>query len=372
MKATARPEDHFEAHGDPEPHSADLRSYLEMVEQPKGSWLITNVLPARSSVVLFGGSNTFKSFLLYDMLLSVCTGRRWHDYEVTNGNVIIIASEGRIAVGNKRIPAWMTHHKIPLAERRGIFLHKAAPHLNDDKELQRLMDAIASVAPVAAIAYDVQRDTMLGAEKDETISNWIAAREKIQQEFECTQISITHSPFSDTGRARGPTELWGSFDTRLKAEGDKEARTTVLSVDRHKDFDSLGLEWGFRLEVVKIDDGACKGETSLVPVLDGTIIARKEKGPKLTGGASETLKAFRYAIAEGAGKHVVDNEHIPPSILTLTEFLWRIYFDKIAAGQKPDAKRKSFDRGIKRLAEIGLIAKWDEFHWLTPAGEAAA
>jgi AAA domain len=231
------------------------------------------------------------------MFCSICTGTPWHGHAVQQGTVIIIASEGRIAVGNKRIPAWMAHHEIPIDKRRGVFLHKATPLLNEPKEFERLMDAIASVAPVTAIAYDVQRDTMLGAERDDVVSNWIAARERIQQEFECSQVSITHSPFSDSGRARGPTELWGSYDTRLKSEADTEARTTILSVDRHKDFDSLGLEWGFRLETVEIDHGACKGEYSLVPIFDAAIV-KKDKPPKLTGSALEVLKAFKFALAE--------------------------------------------------------------------------
>jgi hypothetical protein len=342
-----------------------------MIEQPKGTWRIEDVLPDRSNVVLFGGSNTFKSFLLYDMWCSICTGTPWHGHQVQQGNVIIIASEGRIAVGNKRIPAWMAHHGIPLERRRGIFLHKATPLLNDRTELAQLMNAIASVAPVAAIAYDVQRDTMLGAEKDETVSNWLAARAQIQDEFGCTQVSITHSPFSDTGRARGPTELWGSYDTRLKAEGDKDARTTVLSVDRHKDFDSLGLVWGFRLEMVTIDHGACKGETSLVPVHDSTI-TKKAKPTKLNGAAKDVLKAFKYAIAEGAGQKIVNDQNFPPTVLTLTRSLWRLYYDKISAADTDETKRRTFNRGVQRLSDLSLAVGWNDIWWLTPAGEAAS
>jgi AAA domain len=359
---------HEHAQREKKTHSADLRSYLEMIQQPKGTWLIDQLLPAGSNIVLFGGSNTFKSFLLYDMLCSIGTDTPWHGHKVASGTVVIIASEGRVAVGNKRIPAWMAHHGIPLERRRGIFLHKATPLLNDPQELDKLMNAITSVVPVAAIAYDVQRDTMLGAEKDEPVSTWIAARERIQKKFGCSQISITHSPFSDAGRARGPTELWGSYDTRLKTEGDKEARTVVLSVDRHKDFDSLDLAWGFRLESVKIDHGACKGEFSLVPVLDQAV-AKKEKSSKLTDSALEVLKAFKFALAEGAGKHVND-EHVPASSLVLTTPLLRLYFDKKSPDKSPDTRKKTFKRGTARLIETGFVATWENWWWLTATGES--
>ena len=51
--------------------------------------------------------------------------------------------------------------------------------------------------------------------------------------------------------------------------------------------------------------------------------------------------------------------------------LWRIYFEKLTTFQgTTDARRKRFNRGIGRLKELGLVAKWDEDWWLTDAGKA--
>ncbi len=106
---------------------------------------------------------------------------------------------------------------------------------------------------------------------------------------------------------RGGTHLWGSFGTRLKAEGDSEQRTTVLSVERHKDHDAVGLRWGFKLEITDIEEFA--GETSLVLVEDEAV-SRADQGREADGhGRRKRLRAFKYALTEGAGSKVAKRTH---------------------------------------------------------------
>src|SRR6478735_6525638 len=130
--------------------------------------------------------------------------------------------------------------------------------------------------------------TMQGSEKDtDVIARWVRVVGEIEERFCCSQLFVTHSPYGDSERIRGGTHLWGSFGTRLKAEGDREARTTVLSVERHKDDDSVGMRWGFKLEVTGIDE--FPEMTSLVPVEDDAV-KNRTKTAKLTEAAGETLR----------------------------------------------------------------------------------
>ncbi|WP_027547291.1 AAA family ATPase [Bradyrhizobium sp. WSM2254] len=348
-------------------HSKNLLSYPEMVQLPKPVWRVENVLPDGDTAVLFGESNSFKSFLAVDLACSVACGIEWHGHRVMPGRVIYVASESAYGIGSKRIPAWMAHREIPPEQRRDIFLRVSPPLLDDQPSLATFENDIASVQPVALIIYDVLAGTMKGSEKDtDVLAAWVRVVNDISARLKCTQLFVTHSPYSEPGRIRGGTHLWGSFATRLKAEGDRGKRTTILSVERHKDHDSNGLRWGFKMEIANIDELA--GETSLVATMDAAVGA---KGVKLTGAAKDALHAFKYALAEGACSKVPDNEHIPPSADLLPDNLWRLYFDKLTPAEgTADTKRKQFGRGVKRLFEMKLVAKWGEQWWLTDAGKA--
>jgi hypothetical protein len=138
-------------------------------------------------------------------------------------------------------------------------------------------------------------------------------------------------------------------------------------VERHKDDDSVGMRWGFKLEVTGIDE--FPGMTSLVPVEDDAV-KNRTKTAKLTEAAGETLRSFKYAIAEKAGEKIA-HEHIPAGVEVLAVNLWRLYFEKLTSFQgSSDARRKRFDRGIQRLNDLKLVAKWDDQWWLTDAGKA--
>jgi AAA domain-containing protein len=64
-------------------------------------WGIEGVIPRHSKSVLFGLSDSFKSFPAGDMGCSVSTGRSWHGHKVKKCKVIYVANEGANAIGRK-------------------------------------------------------------------------------------------------------------------------------------------------------------------------------------------------------------------------------------------------------------------------------
>jgi hypothetical protein len=224
-----------------------ILSYEAIVAMQPAVWLVGNVIPYRAKSVLFGPSDSFKSFIAIDLACSVSTGKSFHGNVVTKRKVIYIASEGANGVGRKRIPAWMAYHGIPPEERGNIFLLPAEVPLPNEATRRNLLAAIRAIVSPGDdffLIIDVLRGSMTGSESDdEAAAAWTSAAENLIGEG-ATLLAVTHSPYSDESRARGHSHLWGSFDTRLQAEGDKDKRSTVLRVNRHKDFDGRG-QWGF-------------------------------------------------------------------------------------------------------------------------------
>jgi hypothetical protein len=257
----------------------------------------------------------------------------------------------------------MAGHEIPKQDRANIFLVTAETTLPNDESKNRLLAAIRAIVSPGddfLLIIDVLRGTMNGSENDdEAAFAWTAAAEILIGEG-ASILAITHSPYSEDGRMRGHSHLWGSFDTRLQAEGDKDKRTTVLKVNRHKDHDSGG-QWGFQLDEVEVEEHP--GETSLVPRLDGDVKAHKTKGPRLTKAAKIALDALQYAIDE-CGSVPPACSHIPSGVKCVTLKQWREYAFKlgISASDEPRTQRSAFQRGTETLIAVKAAVVWGITH----------
>jgi hypothetical protein len=343
-----------------------LLTYAEMVALPEGEFLIFGVIVRRAKNVLFGVSNSFKSFMATDMGGSVSTGRSYHGMAVKKCPVIYVANEGANAVGRKRIPAWMAANKIPQDQRGNIYLVNVETILPNETSRNNLLAAIRTIVESGEeffLIIDVLRGTMKGSDSDdEAAAAWTSAAEILIKEG-ATMLTVTHSPYSDDGRIRGSSHLWGSFEGRLHAEGDKGKRTAVLMVDRFKDHDSVG-QWGFTLDEVEVEEHP--GETSLVPRLDGEVKPTKGKSSSIPSAKSKSAKKAREALQEAIddlGEMPSASDHIPSGVKCVTVDQWRDYFERRYPGTK-DAARMAFKRASEALRGDDEIGCWTQHVWL--------
>lgn len=349
-------------------------SYDEMVNLPDPQWLIEGLIMEETSALLFGKSNSFKSFLAIDMACSVATGdlgNGWHGARIFDGwPVLYVATEGALGVAKQRIPGWMEAHNVPPSARGFVALYPQEIALDDDKAVNDLIRSCAIwtdhdgsenwANPAHAfklIVLDIFGATMMGPEtSDETARAWVRNINKIMREVNCAVLTVAHTGWADETRARMHTHFWGSFDTRLKAEGDKDALTTVLTVDRHKDADSAG-QWGFQLEKVTLSTG----QTTLVPRLSDEVEAKGNR-PRLTGKQKIALQALSEALID-QGKTISGPNYPPCPVVSLDA--WRIMCDRhgLTGSEDPQTKGRTFRRARDELHEKGLIRIFDGYAW---------
>jgi hypothetical protein len=355
--------------GAPPDNTAPTRTYTydEMLALPEAGFAVEGVIVHRGKNVMFGASNTFKSFHAVDLGCSVSTGRSYHGKAVKKMKVFYAANEGAIGIGRKRIAAWMAYHQIPQADRRNIFLIRDETILPDAASRNNLIAGIRLLVEPGEdffIIFDIHRGTMNAPDKDDDAADaWIKGAEILIKEG-ATTLSIAHSPYSDDARARGSSHQWGSWDGRLQSEGDKEKRTSVLKVDRFKDHESCG-QFGFTLDEQEVEEHP--GEFSLVPRLDGDVTQRKDKLKKLPKTADHALSALKYALTEVGAIPPACN-HIPANTKCVTVQQWREYSYMRSGADKTDTKLKSFVRGCEYLSsESGgkTVEIWGAYAWLT-------
>lgn len=325
-----------------------LLSYAEMEAMPEPEWLIEGLIQTRSTALMFGKSNSYKSFLAIDIGLSVDTGRDWHGNAVMDGGVLFVATEGANGVGRLRIPTWYQHHAVAEEDRRA-FLYPREICLDTAEDVTAMIEAMNIRGKFALVVIDIFGGSMKGSEiEDKTARAWVYGIQRILRETGASVLVVAHTGWQDDTRARMHTHFWGSFDSRLRVEGDKDAMTATLTVERHKDADSNG-SWGFRMVPT---------HGSLVPELDAGVKA--EKKASLSAKNRSALNALDDAITEHGVRRT--GQDWPSCNVVLIEH-WRQHFYRHSADDTPDAKRQAFNRAKTALRDRAVVQFFDDHVW---------
>ena len=141
-----------------------ILNYQQMMQMPAPAWLIEGILPERALTLMFGASNSFKSFLAVDMACHIATNLSWHGQAIKPGPVVYIAAEGAYSLARQRIAGWAHYHGvIP----DGLYLIPQGLTLDNQKTLQHLQAAIDALpkAPVLLVS-DVLAGTIEGSDSE--------------------------------------------------------------------------------------------------------------------------------------------------------------------------------------------------------------
>lgn len=351
-----------------------ILSYKEMIDLPDPAWLIEGLIMEQTSALLFGKSNSFKSFLAIDMACAIATGNlygSWHGHKIQDGwPVLYVATEGSRGVAKQRVPGWYEAHQTPEENRDCLDLYPEEISLDSDQSVSDLMRSCAIRSfgsgrsedwsdhshAYKLVVIDIFGASMMGPEtSDETARAWVRNINRIMREMNCAVLTVAHTGWADTTRARMHTHFWGSFDTRLIAEGDKDSLTTVLKLERHKDADSTGA-WGFKLDLVTLPNG----QTTLVPRLCDEVETKQKR--RVSGKPFVALQALSEALIE-TGRRIAGPSY--PTCPVVSVDHWRAMCDRhgLTDSDNPETARKAFNRARTALIEKGLVRQYETEVW---------
>lgn len=357
-----------------------ILSYQDMLGLPDPHWLVEGLIQEETSALLFGQSNSFKSFLAIDIACSIATGDLhggWHGHDICDGwDVLYVATEGSRGVAKQRVPGWYKAHNIPEDRRDGLDLYPKEIALDDDNAVKDLLRSCA-IRTVEAdrgddwhdpshayklVVIDIFGASMMGPEtSDETARAWVRNINRIMREMRCAVLTIAHTGWAEQQRARMHTHFWGSFDTRLIAEGDRDSLTTVLKVDRHKDADSTG-EWGFRLEKVELDDG----KSTLVPRLCDNVATTQKR--RVSGKPAIALQALSEALID-KGRTLSGPSYPSCPVVSIEDWKAMCARHGLTSAETSEAMRKAFNRAKETLMTKGMVKQFDDHVWKIESDE---
>lgn len=278
------------------------------------SYLVKGVIGAGAMSIVYGPSNSGKTFFALDIAWHIACGDAWRGFRVKPGAVLYLAAEGGRGVMN-RLTALKKHSGIddaPLALRRaGLDLLKAEA---DIKELAALADAVKERArglPLL-IVIDTLSRVMAGGDENAPadMTAFIRNVDAIRAHTGA-HIMIVHHSGKDAARgARGHSSLRAATDTEIEVqepETDEDGfqrGVRLAKVTKQRDYQG-GEIFAFDLEQVHlgVDQDGDPVTSCVVKAVDAMAVIQARSRTKGLGGNQEIIAdAFDDMIGEGLAK----------------------------------------------------------------------
>ena len=335
-----------------------ILNYQQMMQMPAPAWLIEGILPERALTLMFGASNSFKSFLAVDMACHIATGLDWHGQTIKQGLVVYIAAEGAYSLARQRIAGWADYHGVILDD---LYLIPQGLTLDNQKTLQHLQ-ALFDAPPKTPVLLisDVLAGTIEGSDSEiEVIQRRLIGTRQLIERYQLAELMITHSGWSQKARARGSTHLWGSADSRLGVVRKGQAYATTLKIERHKDAES-GASFDLTLKPHAFGDADY--QNTLIPIIKGGTKLEAEHLPRQ---ADQTYKLLLKTIDETGEQLPATRQRPACQAVHQDVFKEAFWASEIVASDKPDSRHRAFKRCLESLENSSFIGVRDGWIELT-------
>jgi putative DNA primase/helicase len=239
--------------------------------------LIQNIVARHTFSMLYGDSNSGKTFLAIDMACHIALGRDWMGSKVEQGMVVYLASESPQSVIN-RIIAFQQHHAVEVPN----FLVVQVPinfHANDSDAV-RIIEMIRHEegqrgTKCELIVGDTLARMASGANENsgEDMGPVMDRFDLLMNSIEATVLLIHHSGKDQSRGSRGWSGLRAHIDTEIEVSEKDEIRKA--SITKQRALPSKGMDIYFKLDIVELGIGkwdtpatTCIVKKEITPVAD--------------------------------------------------------------------------------------------------------
>lgn len=346
---------------------------------PKSEWLIDDILPAQGQILLYGASQSGKSFLGVDFGLRIANGWDVFGHACKPGGVVYQAGEGGRGLV-KRMKAFAIEHSLPKeSDLPFVLLPTEADLYHEEGDTEDLIAEIKSLAaqmsvPLALVAVDTLATASPGANENasEDMSLIISNLKRIQEECHAA-VMLVHHKNAAGERPRGHTSLFAAMDAAIEVIRD-DYGNRVAKVSKQKEGED-GERLEFRLQSVTIgsdDDG--KPITSCVvrPAQAGSGQTGDRNRTRLSSRGTIGLQALREAVSLH-GVMAPPELLLPSSVRVAPGERWRdIFRERAFIGEDEPTEetlRKAAYRAYEDMVKAGVASGKKPWMWLTSRGE---
>lgn len=379
-------------------------------DRPQYEWLVKGIIPSCEAVLIYGASQTGKSFETLNLAMHVARGIDFQGRRTKKAGVVYCAFEGGKGFEDRQ-QAYAKHHDIGVDDPVDmVVLTRRADLFADDTDINDLLIEIRHWAgtfstDLGLVVLDTFSAATPGADENagKDVSRVRQRVMRIVNELNCAVIVVHHKP-AGGGRPRGHGSLTADFETTIdidwvaqsglrqdanrgpeNAVRDKDKRPIRAATVTKQREGEQGLSWRFvlkRVEIGKDADG--DAVSSCVSLLPAGLDAEAREAAPASGGPAKTedgrfilkpnlataFRALCNALGE-KGRDAPANVRVPPRTKVATLAEWRDEYERIVAGEDEDPEKlkervkKARDRAAERLLLSGFIGKDGDWVWRT-------
>lgn len=216
--------------------------------------LVQGLLTKRAVSMLYGDSNSGKTFFSVDLACAVARGVPWLGRNTEPGLVIYVAAESPQSI-RSRVQAYQLHHgcKVPnlVILELPIDLHAS------DDDANAIIEAVTVYAlkhglPVRLIIFDTLARISAGANENSGSDMGMVVKrlDRIREATGAHLLLIHHSGKNQASGARGWSGIRAAIDTEIEVSESAQGR--VAEITKQRDLPTKGQRIGFALKPVAI------------------------------------------------------------------------------------------------------------------------
>lgn len=216
--------------------------------------LVQGILTTNGLSLIYGASNTAKTFAAVDMACAVAQGSEWMGRKTEAGMVLYLAVESPGSVEN-RVHAYQLHHDVLMPN---LFISESQVNLfQDDKGMQAVIETLRKLEEemgqkVRLLVIDTLACATGGANENsgQDMGRVIDRINRIREECGVHVLLVHHTGKVAEAGARGWSGLMAAVDTAIKVV--ESAGKRYVEVTKSRDLGMKGERLGFELVVVQL------------------------------------------------------------------------------------------------------------------------
>lgn len=220
--------------------------------------LVEDVITTRGLSVMYGESNSGKSFLACDMDCHIAAGMPWLGKRTVKGSVLYIAGEGSESI-KLRALAWKQHHGVTPAM---AIVPMAINLLDGSADVTKIMRAAIEVEkhygmPVVKITVDTLARAFGGGNENasEDMGAVISHADRLRESTSAHVMFVHHQGKDASKGSRGHSSLKAATDTEIEVVGDELTKLHQATITKQRDMGSRGTVITARFTVVEMGRG---------------------------------------------------------------------------------------------------------------------
>lgn len=335
-------------------------SYEDIAPHLESNYLIHNWLGTGGLSILYGPSNSGKTFVAVDLAAHVASGFHWRGNKVRSGPVVYVAGEGGAGIRNRIAAIRQARQML----RASAGLHLLPTHL--DLFGQEDAPALCSSMPVAKaglIVIDTMARSMGAGDENSArdVAQFVRNCDFIRERTGAHVLIVHHSGKNAEAGARGSSALRAAVDTEI-AISDRQifcAKQRDMEVPSRLFFDLQSVELG-------VDQDGDPVTSAVVVQADVPAMKAKPRSGRDEVAAQALDEALKTDGAARKGENFPPNRKVVELVKWRDQCCVRGLTDPEASS---DTQRKAFTRAKERLLDRDCIRVWDQFVWKVSDGD---